>query len=80
MVERYSILEAAVPNQNGKMTYFVVYRKKRMGRAVMAPAVSWRLWGWDFGTTIPRQKSLRMACLPPKLITISAIELRTLGS
>lgn len=37
MVERYSILEPAVPNQNGNMTYVVVYREKRMGRAVMAP-------------------------------------------
>ncbi len=30
--------------------------------------------------TVLGQKSSRMACLPPKLITISAIELRTLGS
>ncbi len=29
---------------------------------------------------VARQKSSRMACFPPKLITISAIELRTLGS
>ncbi len=30
--------------------------------------------------TVLGQKSSRMACLPPKLITISAIELRTLVS
>jgi len=36
--------------------------------------------GGSYLGTVLRQKSSQMACLPPKLITISAIELRTLGS